>query len=160
MVEWVVPILQDVVDVGVKAAGGLSALIGLPVDKQDAVNIIVQEVVPEMQGQIFVRLAGVSGALSVGLGAYGAHKFKPETSDPHIRNVWDTANRYHMLHSLAMLAIPLTRRPYVVGSLMCAGTALFSGTCYYQCISGKSDLRWITPYGGMLLIAAWLAIAV
>lgn len=38
---------------------------------------------------------------------------------------------YHFFHSIALLATPLAKRPYLTGSLMVAGTLLFSGTCYY-----------------------------
>lgn len=53
------------------------------------------------------RLAAVSGAASVALGAYGAHGFKPQ--DPHFTEVFKRANHYHMIHSLLLLAAPLAR---------------------------------------------------
>jgi len=158
MVEFVVPILQDLVDVSIKAVDGIGGLIGL--GQQQTLELVAKEIAPAMQGQVFVRIAGISGAASVALGAYGAHKFKPDTTDAALRHTWDTANKYHMFHSLALLAVPLTRRPYIVGTLMLTGMSIFSGTCYYHCLTGKSNLRKITPYGGMLLIAAWIAIAI
>jgi len=130
----------------------------LPQAKQDAKEIIIKEVhemLPKT-GQIFVRIAGVSGALSVALGAYGAHKYQPETSDPTLRRVFETGNKYHMLHSIALLAVPLTRRPNLVGTCMLSGMILFSGSCYYHAFTGSTVVRKATPYGGMLLIAAWL----
>lgn len=44
-----------------------------------------------------------------------------------------------------------------VGSLMCAGTLLFSGSCYFHALTGSTAVRQVTPFGGMLLIAAWVA---
>merc|ERR1712002_79673 len=122
-------------------------------------KIIIHEI-QEMQprhGQNFLRLAGLSGALAVGLGAYGAHAFKTETDDEYLRNVFDTASRYHYIHTLALCATPLTRQPMIVGPLMVTGMALFSGSCYYHALTGDSRFRVVTPYGGMILIAAWLS---
>ena len=49
------------------------------------------------------------------LGAYGAHrhfKSSDETRDP--KAVFETANRYHFFHSIALIAVPLTKRPFLV----------------------------------------------
>jgi uncharacterized membrane protein YgdD (TMEM256/DUF423 family) len=81
----------------------------------------------------FIRIAGLSGATCVGLGAYGAHcKFKinpraspintafisalllnKEVSDERKR-AFTTANNYHFIHTLALLSVPLARRPAIV----------------------------------------------
>lgn len=64
---------------------------------------------------IFIRLAGISGMSAVILGAYGAHrqfKSSDETRDP--KAVFETANRYHFFHSIALIAMPLTKRPFLV----------------------------------------------
>jgi len=42
-----------------------------------------------------------------------------------------------------------------VGTLMSAGMLLFCGSCYYHALTGSTVIRRVTPYGGMLLIAAW-----
>uniref|UniRef100_A0A1B0D2K9 Uncharacterized protein n=1 Tax=Phlebotomus papatasi TaxID=29031 RepID=A0A1B0D2K9_PHLPP len=62
-----------------------------------------------------VRLAGISGAGAVVLGAYGAHR-DWETQNglkeaEQARKTFDTANRYHFLHTIALLSIPIVRRP-------------------------------------------------
>lgn len=73
------------------------------------------------------------------------------------RAVFETANRYHFIHTLALLAVPMTNRPNVVGTLFVVGTLLFSGTCYCHGVSGNNQVIQLTPYGGMALILAWLA---
>ncbi|KAL3207653.1 hypothetical protein MRX96_010125 [Rhipicephalus microplus] len=86
----------------------------------------------------FVRLAGLSGALAVALGAYGAHAlFKRDDVPEELKEAYDRANHYHFLHTLALLGVPLTRRPALVGSLLLVGMGLFCGS---------------------LLILAWLSI--
>lgn len=66
-------------------------------------------------GNNWVRLAGLSGALAVALSAYGAHGLKdlPERR----KTVFDTASKYHFIHALAMLAVPLCNRPHLVRQL-------------------------------------------
>ncbi|CAG0896218.1 unnamed protein product [Darwinula stevensoni] len=104
-------------------------------------------------------LAGLSGATAVMLGAYGAHVFlqKRGTTDEK-RIVFETANRYHFLHSIALLAVPLCRRPGITAGLMASGMAIFCGTCYIYAFTNWNSVRNITPYGGVLLILAWLSV--
>lgn len=66
----------------------------------------------------FVRLAGLSGAAAVVLGAMGAHRNfpEPETKED-LKKIFETANRFHFLHTLALVTVPLCRRPYVVSIL-------------------------------------------
>jgi len=109
-------------------------------------------------GMAFVRLAGLSGALAVSLGAYGAHVMIPSKADPQLIKVFETGNRYHMLHSIVLLAVPLTKRPQLVGSLISAGMLLFCGSCYFHALTGNAAYRQVTPFGGMLLIAGWISV--
>ncbi|XP_033638144.1 transmembrane protein 256 homolog [Asterias rubens] len=113
----------------------------------------------KLAGSLFVRLAGLSGATAVGLGAYGTHVLKPRAEIEHEKQVFDSANKYHFLHSLALLAAPLTRRPMLVGSLMASGMTLFCGPCYYYAMTSDPTPVKVAPYGGTLLIVAWVAMA-
>ena len=62
-----------------------------------------------------------------------------------------------MVHSVALLGVPLVRAPRVTGILMVGGMVVFCGTTYYHALTGDKQYRRLTPYGGMLLIAAWLS---
>ena len=94
-------------------------------------------------GSLFVRLAGLSGATAVALGAYGAHSeplktikilfsflishfafplyaaFNADKAD--MKKVYDTANFYHFIHTVALLAVPLSRKPVLVRSITVQG---------------------------------------
>lgn len=59
----------------------------------------------------FVRIAGLSGAAAVILGALGSHSLQDKTE---ARTIFETANRFHFFHSLAILGLPLTKRPLLV----------------------------------------------
>ncbi|XP_022095204.1 transmembrane protein 256 homolog [Acanthaster planci] len=112
----------------------------------------------EQSVELFVRIAGVSGFLAVALGAYGSHGLKKKVDDKTYE-VFQTANRYHFIHTLALLATPLTKHPTIVGSLLVLGMLGFCGTCYISTLSGSTTLYKLTPYGGMTLMAGWIAMA-
>uniref|UniRef100_D3TNC7 Putative small membrane protein n=1 Tax=Glossina morsitans morsitans TaxID=37546 RepID=D3TNC7_GLOMM len=106
----------------------------------------------------FIRLAGLSGASAVILGAIGSHELVlPEKGE--LRTVFETANRFHFFHSIALLGVPSTKHPVVTGSLMIIGTALFCGALYYRAFTGnKPPYPRLAPLGGSCLIAAWLSL--
>uniref|UniRef100_A0A3P9AM18 Transmembrane protein 256 n=1 Tax=Esox lucius TaxID=8010 RepID=A0A3P9AM18_ESOLU len=110
--------------------------------------------------QVFQRLAGVSGALAVTAGAYGAHGFKNKDPDDYSRVLYETANKYHFYHSIALLGASRCRKPAVAGTLLLLGTGAFCGSLYHQALTGDPVLRKLAPYGGVFLIAGWLAIAI
>ncbi|KAG5853319.1 transmembrane protein 256 [Anguilla anguilla] len=105
------------------------------------------------------RLAGVSGALAVAAGAYGAHGFRRSDRDDYLKEMFETANKYHFLHSLALLGAARCRKPALAGGLLTAGMGLFCGALYHQAITGDPSLSKLAPYGGTMLIAGWAAIA-
>ncbi|XP_059622153.1 transmembrane protein 256-like [Phlebotomus argentipes] len=107
-----------------------------------------------------VRLAGLSGASAVVLGAYGAHRnweAYDEKEAEAQRKAFDTANRYHLMHTLALMSIPIVRRPVLTASLFLTGMSLFCGTLYYRSLTGSQRLKKLAPIGGSCLILAWLS---
>lgn len=106
---------------------------------------------------LFIRIAGLSGAIAVGLGAYGAHSIMNEEGNEHRKRVFETANKYHFYHTIALLAVPMCHYPLVTGSLLSAGMLMFCGPCYYMSITGKDELRRLTPFGGVCLIVGWMS---
>jgi uncharacterized membrane protein YgdD (TMEM256/DUF423 family) len=52
----------------------------------------------------WLLVGGISGALAVGLGAFGAHglKNKQGITDRAIKT-WETAAHYHLIHSVCMI---------------------------------------------------------
>ncbi|KAJ1820900.1 hypothetical protein LPJ60_002943 [Coemansia sp. RSA 2675] len=114
-----------------------------------------------MSALVALRCAAVLGASGVALGAFGAHGLKKIISEPDRIQTWDMAARYQLIHAAALLALSASARhkPYVVG-LWAAGTVMFSGSIY--CLVLNRDafkaLGPVTPLGGMLMIAGWLAL--
>lgn len=62
----------------------------------------------------FIRIAGLMGASAVALGAYGAHRKYPKDRVDELKPVYETGNRFHFFHTLAMFGVPFSRNPKVV----------------------------------------------
>jgi len=56
---------------------------------------------------VWLRVAALSGASAVALGAYGAHGLKH--LDPKSLDTFDRGNKYHLMHSLLLAVSPLAR---------------------------------------------------
>ncbi len=108
-------------------------------------------------------LTGLIGADAVAMGAYGAHGLAG--ADPAAVDLYDTANRYHMIH-IAPLAIAATlltiggapRVSAVAWVLLAGGIVLFSGSLYLAALSGTGTP--LAPVGGMSFMAGWLVLGV
>ncbi|XP_048372348.1 transmembrane protein 256 isoform X1 [Sphaerodactylus townsendi] len=111
------------------------------------------------RGQLFRRLGALSGAAAVGAAAYGAHGFRRSDRDDYLKELFETANQYHFLHSLALLAVPHCRYPMVAGTILSSGMGMFCGTFYYHALTGDSTFTKMAPVGGTLLILGWAAMA-
>lgn len=62
----------------------------------------------------FVKFAGLMGASATILGAYGAHRTYPKENAEELKTIYQTANRYHFFHTLALLGVPLCKYPKLV----------------------------------------------
>jgi len=80
--------------------------------------------------------------------------------DVKLHKTWDTASHYHLIHSLALLYAASARPDTPVpAALFAGGITLFSGSLYALVLSGERRLGAITPIGGVLMAAGWLALA-
>ena len=119
-----------------------------------------------MNGSLLLALGAVSGAISVMLGAFGAHALKARLSADAL-SAFQTAVQYQMMHSLALIAVGLwlVRHPEDMLSryaalAFCFGILFFSGSLYGLTLGGPRWLGPVTPIGGTLFIAGWLLFAV
>lgn len=127
-----------------------------------------------MSNRFWITTAGVWGAISVALGAFGAHGlpkfleeagFSPEVVASRLAT-YETGARYQLYAALALLAVSASGRAaskvwaaaawqWLVGSL------IFSGCCYaLAIIDGYRWLGAIVPIGGVLMITGWLTVTV
>jgi uncharacterized membrane protein YgdD (TMEM256/DUF423 family) len=123
----------------------------------------------------FLIFGGFSGAVAVALGAMGAHFLKSKLATGLITennlNAFDTATKYHLIHSIVVLFVSLaiekldSKLITKAGYCFMAGIILFSGSIYILSTSnlmGLSAVNWlgpITPIGGIFLITGWLMLA-
>ncbi|MGE5756509.1 MAG: DUF423 domain-containing protein [Planctomycetaceae bacterium] len=120
-----------------------------------------------MSGWIWVRIGAIFGLLGVGLGAFGAHGLKEKLQALHTTATFHTATEYHLYHALALLAVGLLARSGRPGSALSVagwsflvGILLFSGSLYALAVTGYTKLGAITPFGGILFLVGWIALAV
>ena len=106
--------------------------------------------------------AGLSGMLSVVLGAYGAHGLKGRLSSD-LMNAFQTGVEYQMYHSLAMLIACMLAYQWPEAQLLrwsaylfLLGMIVFSGSLYLLSLTELRIFGPITPLGGLVLISAWL----
>lgn len=115
-----------------------------------------------MKPHTWIAVGALSGAITVGLGAFGAHALK-ETVAPEDLAIWETAVHYQGLHALALVlfGVSLQVRPRrcLGGWGFLLGSAIFAGTLYAMVLGGPRWLGAITPIGGTLMIAGWLSLA-
>lgn len=118
-----------------------------------------------MAGRTWLIVGSVLGGLGVALGAFGAHSLKGRLAELGTVATFETAAHYHMLHSLALLAVGLFAARQNAPGLTLAGTGfmlgivLFSGSLYVLALTGIKWLGAITPFGGVLFLVAWGALA-
>ncbi len=109
-----------------------------------------------------IKIATVLGAISVGVGAFGAHGLKPYLIEIGRLDTFETAVRYQFYHTLALLLIGILQLKFdnrsmnFAASLMLIGIIIFSGSLYLLCLTQLSGLGAITPIGGIALIAGWI----
>ena len=110
-----------------------------------------------MTSTLCLRIAAVSGFVTVALGAFGAHGLKPLLTKYNTVDTWDTAVLYQMFHTLALLVLafrPTVNTGAAIGFLI--GICVFSGSLY---VLALTNLRWlgaITPLGGLAFLIGWV----
>jgi uncharacterized membrane protein YgdD (TMEM256/DUF423 family) len=102
-----------------------------------------------------IRIAALFGASGVILGAFGAHGLKTVLAANQSLEIWHTASLYHLLHAVVLLWVNTRRLAF---RLFAVGILVFSGSLYTLAVSGLKWLGAVTPVGGLLLIAGWLAL--
>lgn len=119
----------------------------------------------------YLMTAAIFGAISVMLGAFGAHGLKPKMSTDSFE-IFETAVKYQFYHVFALLIVAVLSQ-FIQGSLInwsgkcfIAGIILFCGSLYllsFFKMAGNQNMNWlgaITPVGGLSFIAGWILLAI
>lgn len=106
-------------------------------------------------------MAGLNGFCAVVAGAFGAHALKSRLDAEHT-SIFETAVRYQMYHTVALLATAWFKTRRCTMSVTCMGlafaigTLIFSGSLYILALSGVPIWGAVTPFGGAGLLIGWL----
>jgi len=125
----------------------------------------------------WIAIGALLGAIGVGLGAYSAHglsrlleeRLGYTGDDLHHRlDIFETAVRYQMFHAAALVltGLALAQRDTAAWRFAAwaflGGTLIFSGLLKVLAFA-PPNYNWlgaIVPIGGLLLIIAWIALAI
>jgi len=108
-------------------------------------------------------LAGILGLTGVALGAFGAHALKATLLELATLPIWQTAVLYHLIHSVALLAVAgrsaADRKLAWAAGCWAVGILFFSGSLYGLALGGPKFLGPITPLGGIAFLLGWSLVA-
>ena len=106
-------------------------------------------------------LVAAFGASAVALGAAGAHLLQGTLSAAMLA-VWHTAVQYQFWHTLALalvvVALPRSRARLAARAGFALGMPLFCGSLYALALGAPRWIGLLTPFGGLALIAGWIAL--
>lgn len=115
----------------------------------------------------YLKTAALLGAVSVALGAFGAHGLKKLVPAETV-STFETGVRYQFYHVFALLIVAILfttfSQRWLKNAAICflTGIVLFSGSLYLLTVLkatdtvGLSGIGAITPIGGVFFIAGWL----
>jgi uncharacterized membrane protein YgdD (TMEM256/DUF423 family) len=118
-----------------------------------------------MTAKKFLTIGGISGALAVLMGAFGAHGLEGKLSVDMLK-IYHTGVEYQFYHTFALIAVGLlalrvdSKKLAAAGWCFLSGIMLFSGSLYALAISGITKLGAITPIGGLLFIIGWILLTI
>jgi uncharacterized membrane protein YgdD (TMEM256/DUF423 family) len=116
-----------------------------------------------------VLLASFIGGLGVVLGAFAAHGLKPLLSVSALES-FNTGIRYQMYHAFLLFFLAITthitsKQKSILYTLILIGVLVFSGSIYVLATNDLTSFNFkvigfITPIGGLFLIASWVLLFV
>lgn len=109
-------------------------------------------------------VASVFFAMSVALGAFGAHGLRATLSQKAM-HTFETGVDYQFLHAIALFIV------YFIGQMhqiqlkltywiFVMGIIFFSFNCYIYALSGIKVFAMIVPVGGVLFLVGWMSLIV
>ena len=109
-------------------------------------------------------ITSLLGALTIVLGAFGAHALQESLSVGELKS-FETAVRYQMYHIIVLLFVNTYSRfnsktKNRISYLFFIGILFFSGSIYAITFGLNAKSIWfVTPLGGLCFILGWLTMA-
>jgi len=109
--------------------------------------------------KVWIIIAGFIGFTGVALGAFGAHRLNDQLSSEML-SIYKTGVLYHLIHSVAILAIAFygNKLLYKSAMMFVIGILLFSLSLYIYAQTGNKLFAMVTPIGGIFLLIGWVLI--
>ncbi len=118
-----------------------------------------------LSSRVLLIFVGLSGAMVVVLGAYGAHTLKG-TLESGLLITFQKGLNYQVTHTLAIFGVAASLLHYPLSywlkfsaAAFCLGIILFSGSLYAIVFAGVNSMGLMTPLGGLAFIVGWLSLA-
>ncbi len=111
--------------------------------------------------KFLLQLGATFSFLSVAIGAFGAHGLKARLTELGTLETFETAVRYQMFHSIAILICAILMAQFkeldlsTAGYSFAAGILIFSGSLFILSVTGIKWLGAITPLGGVAFLVGW-----
>lgn len=114
---------------------------------------------------MWIMIGAILGALSVGLGAFGAHIIESRLNSDDF-STFQTAVEYQFYHTFALILTGIIYSLYPTKTLLnriswsfFIGILIFSGSLYLLLLTDQSWFGAITPIGGVAFILGWIQLA-
>jgi len=111
--------------------------------------------------------AAANGLMAIAMGAFAAHGLR-SVLDADALDWLDTGSRYQMWHALVLFGVALLlvriqpgrhrRILQAVAWAFLIGIVLFAGSLYLLALTHIRAFAWITPFGGVTLMAGWFGL--
>ena len=116
--------------------------------------------------KIIFTTGTILAGLGVISGAFASHALKEYLSESAL-SIWQTAVKYQMYHSLALVLVAffmtlnesISQWLNISAIAFIVGIILFSGSLYSLALSNVKILGAITPIGGLAFIIGWFSLA-
>ena len=114
--------------------------------------------------KIFIVIGSLMIALTVMVGAFGAHGLKNNFSIDSIKT-FEKGVQYQAYHSLGLIIIGLLgfnfphHLLWIPAMLFIFGIILFSGSLYVLVLSNMKWFGVLTPFGGILFVLGWIVLS-
>lgn len=118
-----------------------------------------------MSFNFWIICGSIASALGVGLGAFGAHFFKPYLN-PQDLITYETSIRYLFIHAMALISLGLLQIRVenfgikLAGWFFLVGIFLFCGSLFLLVATKVRFFGVLTPLGGLCFISGWLTLAI
>jgi len=105
---------------------------------------------------IFRAGCGLAGTTII-IASLGGHKYEWSA---HKKYLFNLGINYSFFNALGMIISSLVTESPLPAALFLGATLGFSTPIWYKCFTERATLSALLPFGGIAMIAAWIALAI